>query len=84
MIKRPEREKRAAVGFWFAVQRMLRRKTEPPWLATPDSYPPGDPDTGDDPLGSGVPRRSPDPSGSAAAAAVPDDEAPASGDIHQR
>ena len=77
MTERREREKRAAVGFWFAVQRMLRRKTEPPWLTTSESYPPGDPDAGDA-LGSGVRRRPPDSSGSAAAAAVPEDEAPAS------
>ena len=77
MLDRREREKRAAAGFWFAVQRMLRRKTEPPWLATQDNYPPGDPDSGDDALGAGVPRRPPDSSGSAAAAAVPDAASPA-------
>jgi hypothetical protein len=71
-----ERETGLAVAFWFAVQRMLRRKTEPPWLATPDLYPPDGPDSRDDPLGSGVPRRPPESSGSAAAAAVPDEGAP--------
>jgi hypothetical protein len=75
-----ERDRRVAVTFWFAVQRMLRRKTEPPWVRTPDVYPPDDPDSGDDPMGSGVPRRPPDSSGSAAAASLPDDTPP-SGDI---
>lgn len=81
MTEPREREKRAAVGFWFAVQRMLRRKTEPPWLATPEGFPSDDPDTGDDALGTGVSRRPPDSSGSGAAAAQPDDDAPASRDI---
>jgi hypothetical protein len=78
-----EREKRAAVGFWFAVQRMLRRKTEPPWPAPPDTYPPGDTDPGDDSLGARVPRQPPDSSGSAATA-EPEGDMPASGDIQRR
>lgn len=85
MTTKREQERRAAVGFWFAVQRMLRRKTEPPWRPTPEDYPPGDRDTGDGPLGSGVPRRPPDSSGSAAAAAdEPIDNASPSGDIQRR
>lgn len=83
-LPKREHERRVAVTFWFAVQRMLRRKAEPPWLPTPDVYPPGDPDSGDDPLGSGVPRRPPDSSGSAAAAAESEEEAPAPDDIRRR
>jgi hypothetical protein len=63
---------------------MLRRKTDPPWRATPDENPPSDPDPGDGALGTGVPRRPTDSSGSAGAAEVPLDDAPASGDMHQR
>jgi hypothetical protein len=69
------RERRAAVTFWFAVQRMVRRKSERPGPTAAEMYPPGDDGPGDDPLGTGVPRRPPDSSGSAAAAAVPDDDA---------
>ena len=63
-----ESRRRAAVGFWFAVQRMLRRKSESPWDEPPDD---------DIEAGSGIPRMPPDSSGSAMAAEVePDDSAP--------
>jgi hypothetical protein len=80
---RRERERRAAVTLWFAVQRMLRRKTEPPGPSALDTPPPGGPDIDDGTSGSGVPRRPRDSSGSAAAAVEPPGEAPASGDTHR-
>ena len=81
---RGDRERRTAVTFWFAVQRLLRRKTEPPWLASPDVYPPSDPHAGDDPLGTGIPRRPPDSPGSAAAAAEPENDPSSPRDIRER
>lgn len=43
---RREREQRAALTLWFAVQRMLRRKSEPPGPSAAEAYPPGSPDLG--------------------------------------
>ena len=70
MTTKREKERRAAVGFWFAVERMLRRRREPPPTDRPDDA------TDDGESGSGVPRRPPDSSGSAAAAAIPPDDPP--------
>lgn len=59
--------RKAAIDFWFAVQRMARGRTDPPTSAA-DYYPPpqlGDDDEGS--AGSGVPRRPIPSSGSAGA-----------------
>ena len=83
-LTRREREQRAATTLWFAVQRLLRRKSEPPGPSVADLYPPGSPDVDDGKSGSGVPRRPLSPSGAAAATAeLPEDDV-ASRDIHRR
>lgn len=66
---RREREQHAVLTLWLAVQRMLRRKSEPPGPSAADAYPPDGWDDGDGLLGSRVPRRPPGSSGSATAAA---------------
>ena len=68
---RRERERRAAVTFWFAVERMLRRKSESPGPSAAETYPPQGPDLDDGTSGSGVPLRPRGSSGSAAAEAEP-------------
>ena len=59
--------RKLATDFWFAVQRMARRREGPPPLPEP---PPDDQDDGDV-SESGVPRR-PNPSSGSASAAVPE------------
>jgi hypothetical protein len=81
---RRETERRAAVTFWFAVQRMLRRKSESPGPSAAEVYPPQGPDLGDGTSGSGVPLRPHGSSGSAAAAAEPPADKSPSGDIRGR
>lgn len=65
--REPRKLQRAAVDFWFAVQRMTRRHEEPP---PPYSEPPSHDDgsDGDDGSGSGVPRRPVPSAGSASVA----------------
>ncbi len=73
------RLRKAAVDFWFAVERMRRSRRRRPRLADEIDGLPGAGDDrwegpdGDDPFGSGVPRRPAPFSGSAAAAATEDD-----------
>lgn len=81
---RREREERVALTLWFAVQRMLRRKSEPPGPSAAEAYPPGGPEADDGTSGSGVPRRPHDSSGSAAAAVEPPEEDSGSRDIYRR
>ena len=62
----PEIARRLARNLWFAVQRMTRRRLQPPespaWRPTdPDDLP----DDGSSPFGSGVPLRPAPSSGSA-------------------
>jgi hypothetical protein len=78
---RREREQRAVLTLWFAVQRMLRRKSEPSGPSAAEAYPPGSPDVDDGASGAGVPRRPRGSSGSAAAAAEPPGDDSASRDI---
>ena len=76
------RLRKVATDFWFAVQRLVRRRGEPPLSSdpTPDEGP-----EDDGTAGSGVRRRPPDSSGSASAAVSPEPQPDErSGDIGER
>jgi hypothetical protein len=79
-----ERDQSAVLTLWFAVQRMLRRKSEPPGPTAAEACPPGSPDIDDGTSGSGVPLRPHDSSGSAAAAAERPRKDSAARDIDRR
>ena len=76
-----DRQRHIVVEFWFAIQRMVRRRSEGTEHTVYFPEPPAD-DLGDSGMGSGVPRRPPDSSGSASVATIePDDAYDRSSDI---
>jgi len=79
-VSQRERDRHVVAGFWLAVQRLLRRRTEPAGPSTADWYPPGH-DSDDGASGARVPLRPSGSSGSAAAAAEPSDDDSRSRDI---